>query len=232
MNTEYKKALFSSDLKDLIEEHTCMFENDGFQIFTASTAEEAFNIHKDVRMDLIVTDIDFPQMGGDKLCSMIKNDISLKRVYVSLVCSGKKPDLQRCIDSGADSFIKKPPQFKTVTDKICRILDTEIRKDRRMLIKVTMQGTFKKEPFFCISKDISASGVLFETDKTLAKGDRTQLSFIIPDKDRVNLWGEVMRVSEGSEMLYRYGLAFIDVDHDLQDTIKDFASEKGTILQL
>jgi CheY-like chemotaxis protein len=232
MNTEYKRALFSSDLKNLIDEHNCMFENDGFQIFTASTAEEAFNIHKDVRMDLIVTDIDFPQMGGDKLCSMIKNDISLKRVYVSLVCSGKKPELQRCIDSGADSFIKKPAKLNMVTDKICRILDTEIRKDRRMLIKVTMQGTIQKEPFFCISKDISASGVLFEADKTLAKGDRLQLSFIIPDEERVKLWGEVVRVSDGSEMLYRYGLSFIDVEPDLQETIKNFASEKGALLQL
>jgi CheY-like chemotaxis protein len=232
MNTEYKRALFSEDLKKLIEEQNCMFERDGFQIFTASTAEEALAIHKDVKMDLIVADIDFPDMGGDKLCSMIKNDPQTKRVYISLVCNGKKQDLQRCIESGADSFIKKPPTLNTVTDKICRILDNEIRKDRRMLIKVTMQGTFLKEPFFCISRDISASGVLFEADKPLAKGDRTQLSFIIPDKERVKIWGEVVRVSEGTEMLYRYGLAFIDVTLELKEAIKGFATEKGTLSQL
>jgi response regulator RpfG family c-di-GMP phosphodiesterase len=232
MNKEFRKVLFSEDLKNFVEEQTCLFDRKGFQIFTASSAEDALAIHRDIKVDLIVVDIDFPQMGGDGLCSMIRENPALKRVYVSLVCFGKKVELQRCVNSGADSYIKRPPKLDVVTEKICRILDNEIRKDRRLLIKVTMHGTFKKAPFFCVSRDISASGMLLEADKTLAKGDRMQLSFMLPDKERINLWGEVVRVTEGEEMLYRYGLAFLDVLPELKEAIEAFIKEVGAISRL
>ena len=232
MNREFKKALFSEDLKHFVKQESCLFDREEFHTFTASSAEEALAIHEDLRMDLLVVDIDFPRMGGDGLCSLIKEDPELKRVYVSLVCHGKKAELERCSNSGADSYIKKPPKLDTVTNKICRILNSTMRKDRRMLIKVTLQGIFKKAPFFCVSRDFSASGILFETDKTLAKGDRMQLSFILPDKERIMIWGEIMRVAEGNEMLYRYGLAFVDVLPGLRETLDAFTKELGSVSQL
>jgi hypothetical protein len=33
-------------------------------------------------------------------------------------------------------------------------------------------------------------------------------------------------------MLYRYGLAFVDVTPELKESIKGFATEKGTLSQL
>jgi len=48
-------------------------------ILTAKTAEEMLGIHEKEGVDLILVELDIDEMGGDGLCTSIRNNSSLRQ---------------------------------------------------------------------------------------------------------------------------------------------------------
>jgi CheY-like chemotaxis protein len=216
------KIFISKDLMPFIEKEETILRRNNVKLYTKDTAEEALALHRKERMDLIVADLNMPRMGGDKLCATLRGDEDLGRVYFIIICTGKKADLKRCETCGANSFILRPFDIPEIVARVGRLLEIPRRQDLRVLVKVTVQGNFRQEPFFCTSRDISASGILIETDKTLARGDVISGSFFLPNSDRVNIEGEVVRVIRGSTSAYSYGVKFVESAQEARDRIKQF----------
>ncbi len=222
-----KKILIVDDLRPFVEEQRGILGRADFRIFTASSGEEAMKLHREEKVDLIITDLDMPGMPGDELCSMIRKDAALKRVAVIIICRRRDEELQRCANCGADTYLTRPLNPAELRQKTEALLEVPYRKDMRVLCKVEVKGKFKVEPFFCTSKDISASGMLLETEKILAKGDRIALSFFIPEEDlRVRAEGEVMRVAKTHEVSH-YGVKFSVLDTAEQMAVKRFVDRKS-----
>jgi CheY-like chemotaxis protein len=225
MAKKKRKVLLGEELKHIIEKHKGVFGRDSLEVFTADTAEEALKTHKKENVDFIVADLDMPEMGGDGLCSMIRGDEVLKRVYVTLICSGKKADIQRCGECGANNYMKKPLKTEEIAERMIRILELSARRAERVLIKVSVKGVFQNEPFFCTSCDISATGILLETDKVLARDDEITCSFFLPDLDRVLAEGKVVRVAKvGEETRNAYGVDFTRISIESKKIIDEFVN--------
>lgn len=238
-----KKILIADEFLPDIQEHRGILGRANFQIFTAGTAEEALGLHRDERMDLIMVALDMPVMGGDGLCSAIRQDESPrqgksdmqeksdKKVYISLVCPGRKPELRRCESCGADSSVTSP---EALMEKVARVLGVPERRDKRVLIKVTVNGRFKTEPFFCTSGDVSVSGILLETEKTLARGDAITCSFFLPDaggaappaENRIDAKGEVTRVVKAGDCC-NYGVRFLNLPPESREAMEAFVKWQG-----
>ncbi len=216
------KIFVSKDLVPFIEQEQTILKRNNVKLYTKDTAEEALALHRKERMDLIIADLNMPRMGGDKLCATLREDEDLGRVYFIIICTGKKADLKRCETCGANSFIVRPFDIPEIVSRVGRLLEIPRRQDLRVLVKVTVQGNFRQEPFFCTSRDISASGILIETDKTLARGDVISGSFFLPNSDRVNVSGEVVRVIRGSTSAYSYGVKFVEPSPEDRDRINRF----------
>jgi len=221
-----KKILIVDDLRPFVEEQRGVLSRADFRIFTASSGEEALKLHREEKVDLIITDLDMPGMPGDELVSLIRKDHALKRVSVIMVCRKRDVELERCANCGADTYLTRPLNPAELRQKAEALLEVPYRKEMRVLCKVEVKGKFKAEPFFCTSKDISASGMLLETEKILAKSDRIRLSFFIPEEDlRVQAEGEVMRVAKTRET-FRYGVKFSAIGPEEQVAVKRFVDRK------
>jgi CheY-like chemotaxis protein len=217
------KIFVVGELRSFIEEQKSLLGRNNVRLFSAATAEEALELHKAEQMDLIIVDVDMPGMGGDELCVRIREDEKLGKVYFLLICSGRKADIRKAERCGANSFITRPLDFPEIADRVGRLLEMPSRRDMRVLVKITVHGTFKGAgPFFCTSRDISVSGILIETDKTLAKGDEISCSFYLPDTERVNVEGEVARVMRGERSAYSYGVRFIEPSPEVSRRILEF----------
>jgi len=59
-----KKILVVHDIKSVISKGESFFNREHIQLLTSSSNEEALSIHKDEQVDLIITNIDSPQMDG------------------------------------------------------------------------------------------------------------------------------------------------------------------------
>jgi len=222
-----KKVLLAVEPGMLIDKLRGLLAKAEAEVFTAATAEDALEIHVEQRTDLVLADLDLPVMGGDGLCQRIRaEEEEFKRAYVALICSGKKAELERCGRCGANSFVKQPLEPGDMAERISLILKSPEHRATRVLAKVTVEGIVKNEPFYCTSRNISVTGILLETDRTLAKGDTIACSFFLPDLDRVEVKGKVARVLRGEESMYLCGVEFMDISAEQRAAIWAFVEKK------
>lgn len=194
------------------------------KVFTARSAREALEIHGREQVDLILADLNMPEINGDELVKMIRTDAKLRNVSILMVTTLKKSDMERCATCGANDYITRPIEPKKLVDKISTLLEIPQRKSLRVLVKVTVKGKFDTAPFFGSTQNVSSSGLLLETDKTLAKGDLISCAFFIPDADRVSCEGEVVRCISGHSM-HEYGVRFNSITPEAKKIIEQFVTK-------
>ncbi|MEO0237927.1 MAG: type II/IV secretion system protein [candidate division WOR-3 bacterium] len=121
--TEKKSILVVDDIKTIRTVICALFKSEGFETFEAENGVDALEILKNNRIDLVITDLSMPQMGGFELLEKIKNDENLKSIPVVVLTS--KSDSENEIEGlskGADDYIPKPIDPQKVLLRIKNIL--------------------------------------------------------------------------------------------------------------
>ena len=95
------------------------------------------------------------------------------------------------------------------------------RKSYKVILKATVHGQEKDNAFLCTSQDISASGILIETDRDLNKGDRITFSFFLPGASQIVVDGVLVRSEKKGDALH-YGIRFIDLEEESCQAIERF----------
>jgi CheY-like chemotaxis protein len=205
-----KKILIFDNIKASAEAKKNILSGYDCTFFTAISGEEAMSIHRKENVDLIIRDIDMPGMTGEDFCSTIREDYRLRKVSVIIICSDRESAIRGERAFGANAYIRKPINPQELFQKVGELLNISARLNMRVLIRVDVKGKFKSE-FISHSKNISASGILLETDAVLEKGDLIRCEFFV-GPHQVSSDGEIMRVTKKQQKLYQYGVKFIDID--------------------
>lgn len=84
-------------------------EKEGFAVITAGDGEEAVNMVKEHRPDIVVLDWMLPKMTGIEVCKQIRwHQDSKNTPVIMLSARGEEGDRIRGLDSGADDYMVKP----------------------------------------------------------------------------------------------------------------------------
>lgn len=103
--------------RDLLEIH-------GYQTLEARTGPEALNALKDNRPDLILMDIQLPEVSGLEVTKEIKSSPKLADIPVIAVTAfAMKGDEERIRQGGCEDYIAKPISVATFLEKVKRYLD-------------------------------------------------------------------------------------------------------------
>jgi two-component system KDP operon response regulator KdpE len=78
----------------------------GYNVRTASDGDEALEIMRDWKPELVITDLSMPNMGGLELCRRIRSKMAVPIIVLS-VRGEEKPKVE-ALDSGADDYVTKP----------------------------------------------------------------------------------------------------------------------------
>ena len=90
-----------------------ILEHAGYKTSVAVNGKQAWNMLQDQVFDLVLTDIEMPEMNGFELTALIKQSERFHHLPVVIVTSlAKEEDRQRGIEVGAEAFIVKG-QFET-----------------------------------------------------------------------------------------------------------------------
>jgi response regulator RpfG family c-di-GMP phosphodiesterase len=205
-----KKVLIEDNLKAFIDKGKNILLRDDIRIFTASTGEVALKIHRALSMDLLVIDLDMAKMSGDEVCSIIRNNDTLKNVSIILLCDNNKSAIARCQKCRANAFITKPINYGELFQKMKKFLNVSDRISLRAILNIAIKSEVKDSYFFANSENISSSGMLFETDKVLAKGDKLRCAFFI-GSSLITANVKVIRVVKKEPNQYNYGVQFINL---------------------
>jgi CheY-like chemotaxis protein len=83
--------------------------NEGFDVQTASNAEDALQLLRTVTPRLILMDIQLPGMDGLELTRRLKADPATRAVHViALTAYAMKGDDEKAFAAGCDGYITKP----------------------------------------------------------------------------------------------------------------------------
>ncbi|MCK4835501.1 MAG: response regulator [Candidatus Aminicenantes bacterium] len=119
-----KKIIFVDDEVFMRELWKRTLTEEGYEVFTASTAEECLSIAERELPDLIISDILMPQMDGLTLCDEIRKKESLCTVPIILITGVFKEYSfrNRVRESTADAFLLKPLDKEIMLLKIRELL--------------------------------------------------------------------------------------------------------------
>ena len=217
-----KKILLVNSIQSVLEQEKGFLARSDFRILSAASGKEALRVHREEKADLIVADLDMHDVGGDMLCTLVRQDKQIRNVSCLLVCSNSAEDLKRVARCGANGWIARPVDAAKLLAKVEQFLAIAIRSSYRVLVKVKVHGTTDTETFFCTSENISASGILIETDNLLNKGDRITCSFFLPGCKQIVVEGEVARSAKKAEETHQYGVRFVNLTLEASEEIEKF----------
>jgi response regulator RpfG family c-di-GMP phosphodiesterase len=139
------KAMFRQNRVILVVDHSLsvrrMLENGlasaGFKVVTAENGKRALAEMADNPPDLILSEIDMPEMDGIMLCRMVKSDEQLSVIpFVVMSTSEERGRMREIIDRGAASYIIKPFNLDQLVILVEKLLSDHVAllmKDRERL---------------------------------------------------------------------------------------------------
>jgi two-component system cell cycle response regulator DivK len=100
-----------------------ILQAEGYNVLEAGSAQQALEIVLSQPPDLILMDINLPEIDGYTLTSQLKSIPSLGRIpIVALTANVMKGDRERTLDAGCDGYIQKPIDVDTLPHQINRFL--------------------------------------------------------------------------------------------------------------
>lgn len=102
-----RKILVIDDEETILNAVSKTLTNAGFKVLVASSLEEASEIIQNEKLDLIISDVMLPHLGGIELVDRIKEDPDKNHIPV-LIMTGMEKDILQMTVSHADAILSKP----------------------------------------------------------------------------------------------------------------------------
>ena len=224
-----KKVLLAPDVITLLVQQQSFLNRADLQVFTADSNEEALGIHREEKVNLIINHFTAQGMSTERFCSVVREDKDLSRVSVLIICAKLQSDIEASERCKANAIMTRPMDPAILLEKAHQLLDISSRASFRILLNVSVDGTIGNTSFFCRSENISASGMLIETDQLLAKGDIIACSFFLPAGMRIQTTAEVMRSIRQGYVPgpHQYGIRFTRLTAEAKRALADFVETRS-----
>jgi two-component system cell cycle response regulator DivK len=100
-----------------------ILQAEGYQVLEAETALEALSTVQNQTPDLILVDINLPEIDGYSLTAQLKNLPNLNGIpVVALTANVMRGDRERSLQAGCDGYIQKPVDVDDFPDQIAHFL--------------------------------------------------------------------------------------------------------------
>jgi two-component system cell cycle response regulator DivK len=126
MNVRARTILYVEDAIDNRILVRRVLQAEGYAILEAGNAQEGLSIAKATQPDLILVDINLPEVDGLTLTAHLKANPHLQRVpIIALTANAMKGDRERSLAAGCDGYIQKPIDVDLLPRQIARFLHSE-----------------------------------------------------------------------------------------------------------
>jgi diguanylate cyclase (GGDEF)-like protein len=128
-----EKILVIDDDPDILNIVSLVLENSGYEVNTATSGEEAYQLAYRFQPDLIVLDVNMPGgWSGFVTCQKFKSDIQLSAIPI-IFLTGNVEQFVECFELGAADYVVKPFNQKEF------IVRTQFHLKMRRLVKKVQQ---------------------------------------------------------------------------------------------
>ena len=124
-----KKILIVDDeahIRMLIEQTLEELEDEGVNFMTAENGEQALEIIKAEKPQLVFLDVMMPKMNGMEVCRRVKHELKIDGVFIIvLTAKGQELDRQKGQEVGADIYMTKPFDPEVLLAKAREVLSLD-----------------------------------------------------------------------------------------------------------
>ena len=156
-------VLIVNDIPEQLWLMESLLSKAGFDVITAGDGQEAFDVAKGKRPDLVISDVSMPQVNGIELCRLIRKDSELRSIPILLV-SAHRQDTDSVIEgleSGADDYLEMPFDSTRLIAKVSRLLErAKLESNYRDLVEQASDIIFTQDLKGCLT-GINAAGAHF-----------------------------------------------------------------------
>ncbi|WP_295240446.1 response regulator transcription factor, partial [uncultured Brevundimonas sp.] len=103
------------DLREALAEQLNLHEE--FRTQQASTATDGVRMGREIRADLILLDVDLPDMDGREACRLLRKD-GVSTPVIMLTAQSADADAILGLDAGANDYVTKPFRFAVLLARI------------------------------------------------------------------------------------------------------------------
>jgi len=227
-----KKIIIAEKYLRMLEKSSQFLAREEFEVYPIKTNTEALLLQRKIRADLIVTGFEIPGMSGEELCDLIRNDEELRTVSIIVICNKGPGEASRCSNCRANTFLSVDVAPQVFTNTVRKLLSVSERSSIRVPVSVRIDGRDKRgKPFLGFSENLSASGMLVESEKKLEMGDILTCSFYLDNNIQIITNAEVVRINLNSlsDRSNQYGIRFSGLTSGIIEAIEAYVkSRKNT----
>jgi len=197
-----------------------------FQVYTVKSGEEAEEILKNKKINIVLTDIKLPGIDGIKFTGSIKKKYDLD--VIAMTAYSSEYSYEDAIKNGASDLLFKPVKLNELLLRINRVLkersllnerDKMIKELQRLTIEDSLTGLYNSRHFFV------------QLDKEIKRSDRylNPISLIFIDVDNFKGINDSYGHMIGDKILSMIA-KMIKICLRINDTAYRFAGDEFTII--
>ena len=122
--------LIVEDEKDIIKMLDYNLKKEGYETLSTRNGEDALDLAKKERPDLILLDLMLPGLGGLEICKELKRDERLSVIpIIMLTAKAQETDKIVGLELGADDYVTKPfsPKELIARIKVATIISIRLK---------------------------------------------------------------------------------------------------------
>jgi len=127
-----------------------LLERRGHQVQLVETGREALELHETGRFDLVLMDIQMPEMDGIAATRAIREREAKSGGHIPIVAMtahAMKGDRERCLEAGMDDYLAKPVHPEVLEEVIARVTAGRERRPGERAVEATSAPELGPEEF-------------------------------------------------------------------------------------
>lgn len=98
-----------------------LFRPDTYNLIEAKTGVQGLSIAEDQDLDLILLDINLPDIDGYEIARRVRASTKIKLAHIPIIAvtaNAMKGDSQKALDAGCDAYMSKPINIVTLVETV------------------------------------------------------------------------------------------------------------------
>lgn len=212
------KVLIVDDMKNFLNLEKSFLKRADSEVLTAMTGLEAVKVAREKQPDIILLDVEMPEMNGIEATRILKNLPETKNIPIVIITSLNVHD--QAVTAGADDYHQKPVDEDVFLGLIQKFVQLPLRKERRVSIDLDVAFFVNKQKWPAAIKDISSTGCFVGSTYKPPVGELILLDFYLPldgEKKQIRQDAYVVRVTDAG-----FGCSFHDVANGTELFLNEF----------
>lgn len=175
-------------------------DGSGYTFFSAASAADGLELAKEIRPDIIVSDVVMPQMDGIEFCRAVKRSSELRTTIFILVSAVKDQpaDAVSGLEGGADEYLFKPLQKKEFFAKIRAFLRIKFLQDKLLASNRKLDKALRHVKGY--KKILEEKNQALSAEKEMLQNSLKQISLLMKDREKAN--AELARLNATQEEFF------------------------------